>query len=297
MGGDGGQVIDRATMVKTKGYGFTKANGDRYANSLGEMANYTQMIFEDRGLGYLERRRVRMTQCWLSQQELQEPVVACRLGNLYNKETLIGALLNRSIPSEIGHVRALKDVKQCVITWAPAESEGGCRRMVCPVAREDLDAGSARAVVIWPSGAVISAKTLKELKLRECPVTGKPFDVDQDVVPLVPDDVELQKLRERLPAKKRKVAAAKEVETDRSGTAQVPADAATAGDAEKAKSETSAASVTSTAAESSKKAKPAEEKGKTAIYKSLFKSDGLEGFNGTRDGFGTPKFLRGANIS
>eukprot|EP00443_Scrippsiella_acuminata_P035064 CAMPEP_0115367038 /NCGR_PEP_ID=MMETSP0270-20121206/105114_1 /TAXON_ID=71861 /ORGANISM="Scrippsiella trochoidea, Strain CCMP3099" /LENGTH=46 /DNA_ID= /DNA_START= /DNA_END= /DNA_ORIENTATION= len=46
-----------------------------------------------------------MTQCWLSQETLRDPVVACRLGNLYNKEALIGALLNKSVPQEVAHVR------------------------------------------------------------------------------------------------------------------------------------------------------------------------------------------------
>merc|ERR1719373_312743 len=117
MGGDGGQVIDRATMVKTKGYGLTKSRNGSYANSLGEMNSYVQMIEEDRGMGTLERHRTRMSQCFLSQEALREPVVACRLGNLYNKEALIGALLSRSIPEPIAHIRALKDVKTCLITW------------------------------------------------------------------------------------------------------------------------------------------------------------------------------------
>lgn len=218
MGGDGGQVIDRATMVKTKGWGLTKGSGDRYAASLGEMNSYMQMVFEDRGLGNLERHRVRMTTCMISQQALRDPVVACKLGNLYNKEAVIAALLNRKMPEDLSHIRGLKDVKQCVITWAEAEKEQGEKRMVCPVSREDLDSGSSRAVLIWPSGAVIAAKSLKEMKMKECPLTSKPFDADKDIIPLAPDGEELLKLRERLPTKKRKAQAvaapAEEVEEE-----------------------------------------------------------------------------------
>eukprot|EP00435_Cladocopium_sp_Y103_P001936 s529_g1.t1 len=83
MGGDGGQVIDRATMVKTKGWGLTKGSGDRYANSLGEMNSYMQMVFEDRGLGNLERHRLRMSTCMISQEALREPVVAPAQGTGY----------------------------------------------------------------------------------------------------------------------------------------------------------------------------------------------------------------------
>merc|ERR1719171_1998700 len=72
-------------------------------------------------MGTLQRHQTRMSQCFLSQQELKDPVVACRLGNLYNKEAMIGALLNKSLPSALSHVKALKDVKQCVLSWAEEE--------------------------------------------------------------------------------------------------------------------------------------------------------------------------------
>lgn len=279
MGGDGGQVIDRATMVKTKGWGLTKGSGNRYAASLGEMANYMQMVSEDRGLGPLERHRMRMSTCWLSQQALDEPVVACRLGNLYNKEPLIGALLNRTVPPELAHIRALKDVKQCLFTWAQGEQPGSERRMVCPVSREDLDQGSSRAVIIWPTGAVIAAKTLKELKLKECPLTGKPFDPEQDVIALAPQPDELERLRERLPAvvKKRKAAVV-------------------AAEGEEAAAPASGAASSSAKAPGDAKARKLEDPGKTAVYKSLFAkdtADGMNGMTGTRDAFGTPVVNRG----
>jgi len=272
MGGDGGQVIDRATMVKTKGWGLTKGSGDRYAASLGEMNSYMQMVFEDRGLGTLERHRLRMSTCMISQEALRDPVVACRLGNLYNKEAVISALLNRKMPADLSHIRALKDVKQCLITWKEDEKEGR-KRMVCPLSREDLDNGSARAVVIWPSGAVVSAKSLKEMKMKECPVTSKPFDADKDVIALAPDGEEFQKLRERLPAKKRKAAA----------QASAP-EAEEEEDFEKA--------------EAAKKAKTAENAEKDSskdsdVYKNLFTKD-REGLGGVRDAFGTPIYNRGA---
>jgi hypothetical protein len=117
MGGDGGQVIDRGTMVKTRGWGFTKEVGGAYNNSLGELNSYQQMISEDTGLGPMEKHRLRMTTCLLSQQDLAEPVVCCRLGSLYNKEALISALLSKSLPDAFVHIRGLKDVKQCRLVW------------------------------------------------------------------------------------------------------------------------------------------------------------------------------------
>jgi hypothetical protein len=279
MGGDGGQVIDRATMVKTKGWGLTKSGGDRYAASLGEMANYVQIQFEDRGQGYLENRRTRMQNCKVSQQALVDPMVACRLGNLYNKERLITALLNKKMPPGIDHVRALKDVKNCLATFAESEAEDGRRRLVCPVSREDLDSGGAKAVVIWKTGAVISAKTLKEMKLKECPVTCQPFDPELDVVPLCPDDDELAKLLERLPTRKRKEKSEAGIDEK---DAVAKSAASTGGEAKKAK----AALVDK---------KESDQIRSSSTYKALF-APGSAGFNGTRDPFGCPAYNRGSRI-
>jgi len=202
MGGDGGQVIDRATMVKTKGWGLTKGSGNRFAASLGEMANYVQMVSEDRGLGTLELHRTKMSQCFLSQHDLKMPVVACRLGNLYNKEAMIGALLNKKMPSGLSHIKKLSDLKNCVIEWKE-NKEDGKLHMVCPIARDELDSGGTRSVVIWTTGVVVGVKALKALKSKECPVTGKPFDYDQDCMALAPKEEELKKLIERLPANRK----------------------------------------------------------------------------------------------
>mmetsp|Transcript_70507 Transcript_70507/g.131880 ORF Transcript_70507/g.131880 Transcript_70507/m.131880 type:complete len:281 (-) Transcript_70507:17-859(-) len=280
MGGDGGQVIDRATMVRTKGYGLTKGTGGRYANSLGEMANYVQMTFEDRGLGPLEKRRTRMTSCFLSQEALKDPVVACRLGNLYNKEALINAMLNRNMPSDLAHLRALKDVKECKLQWTEA-SGGGARSMVCPMTREDLDSGGTRAVLIWPTGAVLSAKYLAEMKPKECPVTGKPFNREEDVIPLAPDAEELEKLREKLQVKKRKV-------SDKASTAAAGEDALCK--VEEAEESAEKAGDDAAAAKKKSKREP------SAVFQSLFSKGKSEGLTGTRDAFGTPAYNRGAHL-
>jgi len=283
MGGDGGQVIDRATMVKTKGWGLTKSGGDRYAASLGEMSNYVQMLTEDRGLGTLERHRTRMSQCFLSQEALRDPVVACRLGNLYNKEAMVGALLNKAIPAELSHIRKLSDLKNCTVTWKKAEAEDGRKRMVCPVSREDLDSGGSRAVVIWSTGAVVGLKSLKALKAKECPVTCKPFDFDQDVIALAPDAEELAKLRERLPANRKRKAGADSTEASAAEKASSTEKAAPAEKAQKLAPKEAAN------AQAESKVKQSE------VYKKLFCTD-REGLEGPRDAFGKPIYNRGSTI-
>merc|ERR1719379_2170850 len=121
---------------------------------------------------------------------------------------MIGAFLNKSIPSALSHIKKLSDLKNCLITWKEAEKEDGKKHMVCPISREDLDEGNSRTCIIWTSGAVVGLKSLKEMKLKECPVTGKPFDFEKDVINLAPDPEELAKLREKLPAAKKRKATA-----------------------------------------------------------------------------------------
>lgn len=300
MGGDGGCLITRADCVKTKGYGFTKS-GSRYTNSLGELANYIQMISEDSGLGPVEKHRLRMSTCFISQQDLQEPVVACRLGNLYNKEAVIGALLSKSLPSGLSHIRALKDVKHCSVTWA--EGSSGDRRLVCPVSREELDTGGSRAVMIWTTGAVISAKTLKELKLKECPVTNKPFDPVADIVPLVPNPEELEKLQAALPVTSAKKRKASEPATDvgassSSGNAVPPTSVAKEERHVKVVSgEVEAEAATRRKAKAAKTGSDNSEVfgKKGEVFDSLFTKD-RKGMEGTRDAFGTPCYFRGAHL-
>ncbi|CAJ1371800.1 unnamed protein product [Effrenium voratum] len=108
---------------------------------------------------------------------------------------------------------------------------------------------------------------------QECPVTSKPFDADKDVIPLAPDGEELAKLRERLPAKKRKAQAAEvaapEVEEEEDFEA-----------IEKAKAQ--------------KKAKAAQDPAQESeVYKNLFTKE-REGLSGVRDAFGTPIYNRGS---
>lgn len=246
------------------------------------------MVEEDRGLGRMELHKTRMTLCQISQEELKEPIVACKLGNLYNKEAIIGALLNKSMPEHAAHIRALKDVKLCIISWAEPENKDQApslagrpqdddtrQKMVCPVTRDDLESANHKASVIWSSGAVISSKSLKMMKMKECPVSGKPFDPEKDVIPLAPDKEELQKLRQQLPPpKKRKKEAA-----------EAPIDEETPGEETGEKNWQKAGRVF----EPMELTKDKE----GAVYKKLFNKD-RQGMEGTRDAFGTPIYNRGS---
>lgn len=68
-------------------------------------------------------RRFRWRHCAITQQKLQQPIVMCGLGRLYSKQSVIEALLNKSMPESSSHIKSLKDVKDLKLTANPAYSE------------------------------------------------------------------------------------------------------------------------------------------------------------------------------
>lgn len=109
MGGDGGSFSGRAEMVRTKGFKFLRNLG-----GMGYTPN-TQIRAGDERLGKNENRDLQNSTCALSEEKLRPPLVACRVGRLYNKEKVITAMLEKSLPPHMKHVKSLKDVKECAI--------------------------------------------------------------------------------------------------------------------------------------------------------------------------------------
>lgn len=160
MGGDGGCVPQRADMVKTRGYGF--ARGDN-AGGQGYLANTILFLGEDQGVSKQESRRIRMRFCRLTNEPLQigassersrdsssnsSRIVADKLGNLYNKETILEKLLAKTLPEEYCHINKLKEVKDCRITARRVKEENTREesaetgwRLICPLSQEELDNG------------------------------------------------------------------------------------------------------------------------------------------------------------
>jgi len=184
MGCDGGTIPKRDELVKTKKKPEQK---DKSAE-----------------LAY------RWKHCAVSQEPLQKPVVACELGRLYNKDTIIETLLDKSAPSVelISHVKNLRDVKEITLTENPSWIEADATekgdayidnhkaKWICPVIGHEMN-GRFRFVLIWTCGCVFSEKALKEMNKSKkeeakhsCLSCQKAFDMN-DVVLLNPEDEDL----------------------------------------------------------------------------------------------------------
>jgi hypothetical protein len=175
MGGDGGSIVGRADVVRSKA---RAARQDPAA-----------------------RLRAKWTTCSLSDEALSPPIVVDDLGNLFNKAALIERhLLAKARVPALQHIAGLKDVLECRVAMRGArEGEGedadAEARFSCPVTRLDAN-GKHRFVAMRPCGCVLAERALKELPSEQCLVCGQPARAADAVLinPTEPGDLERAKL-------------------------------------------------------------------------------------------------------
>ena len=143
-----------------------------------------------------EGKSVKQTQllrskcCALSQTELEEPVVACELGNLYNKEAVLDTLLKKNMPPELAHIRTTKDLTEAKFHFSPS----GVRS--CPLTGLDFN-GIIPFVLVWKTGYVLSEKAVKEMGISDLQGEYGPFTSD-DLVRLIPLECDLEKAQKTM---------------------------------------------------------------------------------------------------
>ena len=74
------------------------------------------------------------TRCELSGDPLSLPCVADLLGNVFNKEAVVQALVSKSLPPSLGHIKGLKDVFDLQLEAIPGKGEEQAVRFVNNVA-------------------------------------------------------------------------------------------------------------------------------------------------------------------
>ncbi|KAJ6611791.1 Rtf2 RING-finger-domain-containing protein [Mycena sp. CBHHK59/15] len=211
MGNDGGSIPDRRDLVRSK------PKAERL-----DRANQT---------------RARWGFCALSKRRLQEPIVSCPLGKLYNKDAIIEFLLDRDAYGDgeniCSHIRSLKDVKTLTLTPNPApilpSTEPSERpQFVCPLTLKEMN-GAMPFVYLRSCGCVFTVAGLSavrstpqegqdEAEKDTCPQCAAKYTHPMDCIPLNPAPEEEERLRDALTAqrlleplkksKKRKAAAA-----------------------------------------------------------------------------------------
>lgn len=179
MGNDGGSIPKRGDMVRTK--------------SKAASVEKDQLNFEKWNL------------CALSMRPLQKPIVACRLGRLYNKEAIINLLLDRDQYSEVAeafsHIKGLKDVKELTLKESldKKPEDGKSVSFVCPVTGKEMN-GKGRFFYYKTCGCTMSYSSLDVSKEPEnsCLSCGKPVNNETDQITLNGSSEEVKALKEKL---------------------------------------------------------------------------------------------------
>jgi len=179
MGCDGGTIPKRHELCKTK-----KKPEEKDKDSV---------------------RNTKWTTCALTSQPLKEPVVACQLGRLYNKDALIEFLLDKSkkLP-KMSHIKGLKSVSTLNLhlnpAWSNKEKKGDAyidtnvSKYICPVSQTEMS-GRYKFCFLLKCCCVLSHKVITEIKSQFCPACSKPYDKKNDVIIINPDK-ETEKVQE-----------------------------------------------------------------------------------------------------
>ena len=173
MGADGGSIPRRAEMVKTKAK--------------------TEVLDDS------EILKTQWTCCYISKKPLEKPIVACSLGRLYNKESVVLYLMNKdeteaSLAAELVHIKSLKSLINCNLTTSKSSSDSPY--FACPVTGREMN-GKSKFFVTKLCGCILSEQALNQFPdSKTCLVCErKDFDAQKDLIPLYPKGEELEKLR------------------------------------------------------------------------------------------------------
>ncbi|VDL19661.1 unnamed protein product [Hymenolepis diminuta] len=183
MGGDGGSIPRRVELVREK----------KQKEKVGKIA----------------ADAAKWKHCALSQQPLRQPIVACQLGRLYNKEAIIEKLLDptKYTSSVADHIKKLKDVRDLRLTPIPKEQishelssgiiEDSAESFCCPILGQEMN-GSYPFVFSWECGCVVSKRAFDNVKDSSCLKCGKPLK-PESVILLNPEtDEDIRAAQERL---------------------------------------------------------------------------------------------------
>ncbi|KAL3533109.1 hypothetical protein ACH5RR_006630 [Cinchona calisaya] len=154
-----------------------------------------------------EKRLSKWLNCSLSNEPLKRPVVIDKLGNLFNKEALVEALLMKKMPKEFWYVKGLKDMIAVELDVIPGvEDERGSvsgAKFQCPITGLEFN-GTYKFFALRTCGHVLSAKALKEVKSSACLVCHKEF-CESDKIVINGSEEEVATLRERMEDEKVKI--------------------------------------------------------------------------------------------
>jgi len=152
MGNDGGSIPDRTSQIRVRK--------------------------RKRRINKAEIQKTKSNVCSMTKEQLKKPIVGDRLGQLYNKTSVIEYLLNKNKPKGFEHIKSLKNVKdlKCII------NENGY--IQCQISQEEFS-GLNKFFFLWTCGCVFSKTAIDELGIKnKCINCNMDFDIKKDLISL-----------------------------------------------------------------------------------------------------------------
>jgi len=142
-------------------------------------------------------------------------VAGCRVGYMYNKEALLKALIEKSLPKEFGHITSIKDF--VTLDVKQNDNKDALCPFVCPVSNIELN-GLNRFVFLWKCGCVFSEKVLEQIKdgEKKCLTCTKEYS-SEDVISLNHTEEELFRMIRDIVVKKEQVKKDKKKNEEKEG--------------------------------------------------------------------------------
>ena len=152
MGNDGGSIPDRTSQIRVKK--------------------------RKRRINKVEIQKTKSNLCSMTKEQLKKPIVGDRLGQLYNKTSVIEYLLNKNKPKGFEHIKSLKNVKELKCTI----NDNGY--IQCQISQEEFS-GLNKFFFLWTCGCVFSKTAMDELGIKKkCINCNSEFDINKDLISL-----------------------------------------------------------------------------------------------------------------
>ena len=152
MGNDGGSIPDRTSQIRVKK--------------------------RKRRINRMEIQKTKSNLCSMTKEQLRKPIVGDRLGQLYNKTSVIEYLLNKNKPKGFEHIKSLKNVKELKCTI----NDNGY--IQCQISQEEFS-GLNKFFFLWTCGCVFSKTAMDELGIKKkCINCNSEFDINKDLISL-----------------------------------------------------------------------------------------------------------------
>ena len=152
MGNDGGSIPDRTSQIRVRK--------------------------RKRRINKAEIQKTKSNLCSMTKEQLRKPIVGDRLGQIYNKTSVIEYLLNKNKAKGFEHIKSLKNVKdlKCII------NDNGY--IQCQISQEEFS-GLNKFFFLWTCGCVFSKTAMDELNIKnKCINCNTDFDINKDLISL-----------------------------------------------------------------------------------------------------------------